>query len=503
MAAIALGADPLGIDDVVAVARGRREAELAPDARRKMMRSREVVDRFTREDRPVYGLTRGLGARVVHEIGKESRDGFSRIVVLARACGAEPYLPGEAVRAALVARASSLAQGGAGVRPLIVETQCAMLNAGVHPLVPSIGSTGASDLALLANLALPVIGEGRAEFRGEVLAGADAMARAGIATVEPAEKEGLALCSANSVSAGLGALVLHDAAHLAELADAIAVLTFEAFRANPSPIDPRVVRARGAPGQARAAASLREKLNGSRLFEAGEPRRVQDPISLRCVSHVHGSLRAAIDFCAPNVLVELNGAGDNPLVLMDDDEILSNGNFHTPAMAVAFDTLALATGQVATLGAQRISRMMKGEFTDLPDGLTRHGTTHAGVALMALTSEMLVKEVHMKAQPASVHDSMGYAVEDHAPMTLMAVRKAGEAFGFLEQIMACELIASAQAFDLRAPAVAAPVARALRDKVREAVEFVDQDRSLTPNLAAVTAMLRAGAFDACLDAGND
>jgi histidine ammonia-lyase len=171
-------------------------------------------------------------------------------------------------------------------------------------------------------------------------------------------------------------------------------------------------------------------------------------------------------------------------------------------MAVAFDTLALATGQVATLAAQRISRMMKGEFTDLPDGLTRHGTTHAGVALMALTSEMLVKEVHMKAQPASVLDSMGYAVEDHAPMTLLAVRKAGEAFGFLEQIMACELIASAQAFDLRAPAIAAPVARALRDKVREAVEFVDQDRSLTPNLAAVTAMLRAGAFDACLDAGN-
>jgi histidine ammonia-lyase len=377
-----------------------------------------------------------------------------------------------------------------------------MLNAGIHPVVPSIGSAGASDLALLANLALPVIGEGRAEYEGEVMAGAEAMARAGIAVVEPEEKEGLALCSANSISAGTGALVLYDATHLSELADAVAVLSFEAFRANPSPLDPRVVRARAAPGQARAALSLREKLAGSRLFEPGEPRRVQDPISLRCVSHVHGSLRAAIDFCSPNVLVELNGAGDNPLVLADEEEILSTGNFHTPAMAVAFDALALAISQVSTTCAQRIARMMKNEFSDLPDGLTSHGTTHAGVALMSLTSEILAKEIHMKAQPASLFDSMGYSVEDHAPNTLAAVRKAGEALELLEQILACELIASSQAFDLRKPNKVAPVARALRDKVREAIDFVDQDRSLTVDLAEVTAMLRAGAFDACLDAAN-
>jgi len=498
MGGITLGAEALAIGDVVAIARGRQRVELAESARDHMARARDVVERFSREDRPVYGLTRGLGGRVVHEIGKEARTGFSRIVVLARACGGEPFLANDVVRAALVARASSMAQGGAGVRPLIVETQCAMLNAGVHPLVPSIGSAGASDLALLANLALPVIGEGRADYQGEVLSGAEAMKRAGIATVEPLEKEGLALCSANSVSAGLGALVLHDATHLAELADAIAVLSFEAFRANPSPIDPRVVRARAAPGQARAALSLRQKLAGSRLFEPGQPQRVQDPISLRCVSHVHGSLRAAIDFCAPNVLIELNGAGDNPVVLADDDEILSTGNFHTPAMAVAFDALALAISQVATIGAQRIARMMRNDLTGLPDGLTRHGTTHAGVALMSLTSEILAKEIHMKAQPASLFDSMGYPVEDHAPNTLATVRKAGEALRLLEQVMACELIASAQAFDLRKADVVAPVAQALRDKLREAVAFVDEDRSLTADLAAMTALLRDGAFDSCL-----
>lgn len=502
MADIQLGLEAIGIAEIVAVARGGSTVALSDAARQHMSRSRQVIERFAEQGKPVYGITRGLGGRVVHEIDEGEREGFSRIVVLARACGAGPYLPQEVIRAALVARASSMAQGGAGVRPLIVETQCAMLNAGVHPLVPSVGSVGASDLPLLANLALPLIGEGRAIYDNETLPGADAMARAGIEPVEPLEKEGLALCSANSISAGFGALVLHDAAHVAELLDGIAALTFEAFRANPSPLDPRVVRSRAAPGQARAAASLREKMAGSSLFNDGAPRRLQDPISLRCVSHVHGSLRAAIDFCAPNVLVEVNGAGDNPLVLPDDEEILSNGNFHTPAMAVAFDTLALAMSQTASLAAQRVARLMKNEFTDLPDLLTKRGVTHTGVALLSLTAETLAKEVAMKAQPASVFDSMGYPVEDHAPMTPLAVRKAAEALELMEQLMATELIVAAQALDLRGLDQVAPVAKALRDRVREAVEPLDNDRSMTADLETVTAMLRGGAFDACLHAGT-
>ena len=502
MADVHLGLEAIGIAEIVAIARGGGTVALSEAARQRMDRSRQVIERFAEEGRPVYGMTRGLGGRVVHEIDEDQRQGSSRIVVLARACGAGPCLPDDVVRAALAARASSMAQGGAGVRPLIVETQCAMLNAGVHPLVPSVGSLGASDLPLLANLALPLIGEGHATFANETMTGPDAMARAGIETVEPLEKEGLALCSANSISAGYGALVLHDAAHMAELLDAIAVLSFEAFRANPSPIDPRVVRSRGAPGQARAAASLRDKMAGSTLFEDGEPRRLQDPISLRCVSHVHGSLRAAIDFCAPNVLVEINGAGDNPLVLVDDEEVLSNGNFHTPAMAVAFDALGLAVAQTATLGSQRVARMMKSEFTDLPDLLTERGIVHTGLALMTATTEALAKEVKMKAQPASLLDSMGYPVEDHAPMTPLAVRKAAEALQLMQQIMAAELIVGAQALDLRRPDRVAPVAQALRDRVREAVEPLDQDRSLTVDLEAVTTMLRDGAFDACLDAGT-
>ena len=501
-ATVILGESGIGIADVAAVARGGAKAALSPAARDAMARSRATVERFSAEDRPVYGLTRGLGGRVVQDVSKRERESYSRVMVLARACGAGEPLPSDAVRAAMFARASAMARGGAGARPLIVDTLCAMLEAGVHPWVPSIGSFGASDLALCANMALPLLGEGRAEHGGAWLDGAEAMRRAGIPIVAPGEKEGLALCAANSVSVGLGALALHDLETLLELMDGIVALGFEAFRANLSPIDPRVVMARGAPGQARAAQSLRAKLAGSALFEAGEARRVQDPISLRCVSQVHGSLRSAIDFCEPNLSVELNGAGDNPVVLERDGDILSTGNFHTPAMAVAFDALTLAMAQTATLAAQRIGRLLQNRFTDLPESLTRRGATHAGLGLMALTAETLSKEIHMLGAPASLQDSSAYNVEDHAPMTTVAVRQAARAAALLRQLAACELIVAAQAFDMRAPARAAPVARALRDSVRALVPPLDEDRSMTHELAAVAEAMGEGRFGPCLDAAG-
>ena len=498
MTTILLGDREIGIDDVVAVVRGSASVGIAPEARSAMERARAVVDRFSAEDRPVYGLTRGLGGRVVNEVSQQEREDYSRVVVLARACGAGEPLGRDAVRAAMFARAGGMAVGGAGVRPVIVETLCAMLEKGVHPLVPSIGSVGASDLALCANMALPLLGEGHAEFEGEMLDGRQAMRRAELEIVVPQEKEGLALCSSNAISVGLGALVLADLTNLLELMDGIVVLSFEAFRANLSPIDPRVVMARGAPGQARAAQSLRLKLAGSVLFDPAEPRRVQDPISLRCVSQVHGSLRATIDFCEPNVIVELNGAGDNPLVLERDGDILSNGNFHTPAMAVAFDALTLAVAQTATLAAQRTGRLLQNQFTDLPDRLTHHGTTRAGLGLLSLTADTLSKEIHLLGMPASLQDSSTYNVEDHAPMTTVAVRQARRAVDLLAQLAACELITAAQAFDIRAPLRCAHVARALRAALRGIVAPLDDDRSMIGDVSAVAAAIAEGRFASCL-----
>ena len=273
---INIGIGTLDIQHVVRASRLRSNVDLHDQARALIDTGRATVEQAESANKPVYGLTLGLGRNVVEKIDPADREAFNQVIVLARACGAGAPLPTDVVRAALFVRAAGMARGGSGVRPIIVATLIQMLNAGVHPIVSSIGSLGASDLALMAQLALPLVGEGRAEFEGHVVPGAEAMARAGISPVTLCSKEGLALCSANAISAGFGALVVNDVIELTELLDATVVLSFEAFRANLSPIDDRVAAARPSPGQQEAAASLRHKLTGSLLFQSGEARRVQD-----------------------------------------------------------------------------------------------------------------------------------------------------------------------------------------------------------------------------------
>jgi histidine ammonia-lyase len=488
---------PIGVGEVALVARARRPVKLGAEALQRLASGRALIERFLSEDKPVYGLTRGLGSRAVVSVAESERDDMSTVMLRARASGAGPRFEATAVRAFLFARLASMSQGRAGVRPVVAETLAAMLNAGVHPVVHEIGSSGASDMPLVAELALPVMGEGLAEYDGTVMPGGEAMQRAGIAPLQLKVKEGLGLCSANAVSAGLGALALCEARRLLALAEATAVLTFEAFRANLSPIDPRVVAARPAPGQAEAAETLRGYLSGSALNDYSQARRLQDPISLRCASHLFGALHAALDFTTPAVEVELNGAADNPAVLWETGDILSNGNFHTPALAQAFDLLALSLSQVASLGSQRVGRMMRKQYTDLPDTLSRYaeGTVRIGMGLLSFNARSLAKEVHLLAAPASVFDSSGYEVEDHEPMTPVAVRKFWRALPHWRQIIACELIVSAEAFDQRQPKSPAPVAVALRDAVRALVAPFDDDRSFSEDLEAIAALVASDRLD--------
>ena len=491
---LSLGHRDVTPEDLRDVARAGTRVSLDPQVLDRLAAGRALVERYEAEGRAVYGLTRGLGRQVTSEVGEAARDGFSRAVVLGRAGGAGPWLERDQVRAALFARVASIARGGSGVRPVLAERLAAMLNAGLHPRVPAIGSVGAADIALMANLALPLIGEGRAEIGGELLPGAEAMARAGLEPLDLASKEGLALCSANAISTGQGSLAAVDAATLLDRLESIIALTFEAFRANLSPIDPRVAAARPAPGQAVSAAALRDKMRGSRLFVSDEPRRVQDPISLRCVSQVHGALRIALEAARACLSAELNGAGDNPVVLTDEGEIFSNGNFHTPATAIAFDALNLALLQVASLSAERTRRLLSEELTGLADRLTRHGPTRIGLSVLSFTATTLAKEIRDLAQPASLDNQSSYDVEDHAPMTPRATRKTAEILGHLRQVMACELIVAGQAFELRELREAAPLARAVFDALRGAVEPFDDDRALTEDLERATALIAGEEF---------
>ncbi len=494
---VVLGKQDVTLEAMATVARRDCRVDLDAGVPARLAKARSVVERYERDGRAVYGLTRGLGSQVTSQIEEPARDDFSRAVVLGRAGGAGPPLARDQVRATLFARIASIARGGSGVRPLLAERLVAMLNAGVHPRVPSIGSVGAADLVPMANLALPLIGEGRAEFRGEILPGAEAMARAGLQPLALAQKEGLALCSANAFSTGVGGLVLVDTLDLLDRLESIVALTYEAFRANPSPIDPRIVAARPAPGQEVSAAALRGKLRGSHLFDAdgpGAPRRLQDPISLRCVSQIHGALRVATDSARACLETELNGAGDNPLVLTDDGDILSNGNFHTPATAIAFDALNLALLQVASLSSERTRRFLSADMTELPGRLTRHGPTRIGLSVLSLTATTLTKEIRDLAQPASLDNQSSYEVEDHAPMTPRAVRKAEAILGHLRQVMACELIVAGQAYEMRRVAVPCAVAEAAYQVMRDAVAPFDDDRPTTEDLERATALIASARF---------
>lgn len=499
---VVIGSDAgLTAEDVVQIARRRRPVALAQAAVDRIAAGRGVVDQAEQEDWPVYGLTRALGHRVGESVGAEERALFSRVTVLARAAGAGPPLATETVRAALAVRLAGFAVGGAGVRPDLAMLLAEMLNRGVHPVAPSIGSTGASDLVVMANLALPLIGEGRAEIDGRTLPGADAMQAAGLAPIALASKEGLALISSNAASAGLGALALTDADRATAMLDAAAVMSLEAFRGNPTTLDSRLAQARPQPGQSVAAARLLGLLRGSRLLGDGTdgdgPRRLQDPLSFRTLPQVHGALLAALDFVRPALTAELIGAGDNPLVLSGDREILHNANFHTPGLALGFDTLALALTQAAALSAQRTARLMDNRFTDLPDALSPAnaggGSTRVGVRLLAQTAAALVKDIRVRAQPASLQDQGVHDTEDHATMAPLAVRKVCDILDLLRRVSACELLTASQALDLRFPdgpaGRIAPSAERLYGAVRTAAPMVTEDRPLYDDVEALAAAL--------------
>ena len=487
---IMLGRDRITPAQVRHVARHGAAARLDDGAAATMLQSQAVLQDWLRADRPVYGLTRGLGNQASVTVPVDDRSRFSEAMLKARASGAGGFFSAEIVRAALFVRAATLARGGAGVRPLIVETQLAMLERRVTPLVPQVGSIGTSDLMLCANMGLPLVGLGRAEFGGEIFSGAEAMRHAEIATLVLTEKEGLALCSSNAVSIGYGALVIADAVDLLDLADATLAMTYEAFVGNPTPFDERVAAARPAPGQVEAARRLRALLKGSAVFHPGVPRRVQDPISMRCATHIHGAAGHALGWARDAIDVELNCAADNPLILVDDAEILSTGNFHTAALAIAFDAMRLAFAQLGTIASQRIARLLDPELSGLSSRLTRAGVTRSGVGLLALVGHTLDRESRDCAAPVAQGDVTPFGVEDQAPFTLSAVRRAASQIDLIRQILACELIVAAQALDLRPLEPSSPAVRALHGFVRDHVTFLDEDRSTTEDVETLSLALR-------------
>jgi histidine ammonia-lyase len=489
-AAVALSGRGLTPATLEAIGREAAPVAVAEDALERMRAAQQTVQRAVDEERPVYGVTTGLGHGVTTRVDPRQADDEPALRTLrGRAvCVGEP-LPSEVVRAAMATRLNGLCSGGSGAGAEVALTLAAMLNAGVHPVVPRYGSIGASDLCLLAHIGLVVAGEGEAEHDGRRMPGGEALAVAGIAPAPLQLKDGLALCNASSVTAAAAALTLVRGRRLLEWAQSAAALSMEGFRASLTPIDARVVAARPAPGQEWAAAGLRERLAGGALTAPGAARRLQDPISFRCAAPVHGALHFAFELLQAAVEPELNGASDNPLVL-PDDEILSTGNFHTPAIALAADATAIALAQVAAPAAERVGRLCAASLSGLPANLTRRPAGSAGMAPLQKPALALVAAIRHAAAPFAIGSSVNAeSVEDDATNSALAVLRLDGQLDLLARLLALELVVAAQAVDLAAPPALGQGTRAVHARVREQVPPLEHDRPLGPEVEKVAAIV--------------
>lgn len=488
------GAD-LTVEQVARVAWQRAPVAVAPSARRRMEAARAVVERVVAGTTPVYGLNTNVGALKDARIEDSDQALFQRHILLSHSAGVPPNHPSDVVRAILLARLNGMARGGAGVQLSVFDTLLAMLEAGVHPVVPSRGSIGMSDLPPLAHMSLPLIGEGEVEFEGEQLSGAAGMAAAGIELPTLGAKDGLALVSANSASVGQGALVIIRCVDLLAIADVAASLSLEGLGGHPTVLDQRIDDARPFSGQLTAAQHMRMLLEGSSLWTAPPTLGVQDPISFRSAVQVHGAVRDVLDSVRGTLETELNSTGDNPIVLIDRDTIISDGNFHPAGLSIAFDTLAIALAQLTSMAANRIVRLMDPHFTHLAAYLSAAPGLNVGLGVLQKTATALNAEVRLSADPASLdYLPVAGAIEDHATMLVEGVAKAARAVDAAFDVYAIELLVAAQAVDLREGCTLGSGTRAAFDVLRACCAYTTEDRLLAAEIAQVRELLETGSL---------
>jgi len=500
-----LTGDDLVVEDVWRVAVEGSPVALSDAAREKMAGARALVERaaYGLEEHN-YGSNTGFGRFHTKSIPRELTEELQLRLLRSHACGVgEPY-PDEVVRAAMLLRANALAKGHSGARIDVVELLVECLNRRVLPLVPSRGSVGASgDLAPLAHLALPLVGEGVARFDGELLPGLEAIARAGLEPLKLEAKEGLSLINGTQFMAAIGALGLMRARRLAKIADVACALSVEALQGSRTSFLPQIHALRPLRGQVDSAANILKLLEGSAIIEAHRwCGKVQDAYSLRCAPQVHGAARDLLDYVEYTVSVELNAATDNPLVLVDDELLVSNGNFHGQSLAFALDALAMAVAELADISERRIERLVNPNLSDgLPAFLTPDGGLNSGFMIPQYVAASLVSESKVLCHPASV-DSIPTSAgqEDHVSMGNAAGLKAWQVLANSERVLAIELLAGAQGVEFLAPLEPGVGGRAARAWVRTISERLRDDRSLTGEIERVATAVMDGSAVAALEA---
>ncbi|MDQ6860674.1 MAG: histidine ammonia-lyase, partial [Verrucomicrobiota bacterium] len=418
--------------------------------------SRKLIEEITASDAVVYGVNTGFGKLADVHIDRGDLRQLQLNLVRSHACGVGQPLSEAEARAMLLLRANVLTLGFSGIRREVIELLVAMLNAGVAPFIPEKGSVGASgDLAPLAHLSLPLIGEGEAFYRGERISSADALARAGLKPVTLEAKEGLALLNGTQAMHAVGGLALLRAKRLSRVADVIGAMTLEALKGTPAAFDDRIHSARPHPGQCAAAAHLRALLAESEIRESHkrDDPRVQDAYSLRCMPQVHGAVRGALAHCEEVLGVESSSATDNPLVFCDGNEVLSGGNFHGAPLALALDYAAIALTDLMGISERRTDRLINPDTSEgLPPFLARRAGMQSGFMIPHVVAVALLNEAKVLAHPASIDNlPTSGGKEDHVSMGMTAALKLRTIVENAERLFAIELLAAGDALEFRRP----------------------------------------------------
>ncbi|MEO8703065.1 MAG: histidine ammonia-lyase [Kofleriaceae bacterium] len=499
-----LGDDVITLGAIADVARHDRRVEIGPRAHAAMARARRVVDTVVAggDAAPaVYGVNTGFGALAEVRISAAQVAQLQKNLVRSHSAGVGSPLPRAAVRGMMLLRAAVLATGRSGARPVCCERLCELLNAGVHPVVPARGSVGASgDLAPLAHLALGMIGEGLAEYRGAILPAAEALAAAGIAPLVLEAKEGLTLLNGTQHMTAVGGLAGLDAEATCLVADIAGALSLEALKGTVRAFDARVVAARPHPGQIAVAELLRRLLGpSSELAEShADCGKVQDPYSLRCMPQVHGASRDMLGFARTVLEREAASSTDNPLVFIDDTDdggvMISGGNFHGQPVAIALDAAAIAVAELANISERRIEQLVNPHLSSgLPPFLAPDSGLNSGFMIAQVAAAALVSENKVLAHPASV-DSIPSSAgrEDHVSMGATAALKLAQIEHHVRDVLAIELLCAAQGIDLRRPLRTTPLLEAVHAAIRAKVPAMLVDRPLAPDIAAIRELIDDG-----------
>jgi len=473
------------------------EVELATEARRRIVESSEIIDEVLAGGSSVYGVNTGFGKLANVRIGSDELEQLQENIVRSHAVGVGEDLDDDVVRLVILMKIIALAEGFSGVRLVLIETLCALLNNGIYPRIPSRGSVGASgDLAPLAHLSCALIGIGEVRVGGVLMSAADALANAGIEPLRLAPKEGLALLNGTQVSTALALSAVFRTENVLSAALVAGAMSSDAIKGSDTPFDRRIQSVRGHGGQIAVAGVLRDLMRGSDIRASHfECERVQDPYSIRCQPQVTGACLEVLRHVCGILETEANAVTDNPLVFADSGQILSGGNFHAEPVALAADYLALAISEIGALSERRIALLIDANLSGLPAFLVRGGGLNSGFMMAQVTAAALASENKSHAHPASV-DSIPTSAnqEDHVSMATYAARRLHTMLDNVADIVAIELLAAAQGIGFHRPQKSSPILEEVIAALRQMSPVYENDRSLSPDIRCVAATIDDGAY---------